>query len=189
MLITITEIDAINQILSAIGSDPVNTLEDSTDIDVINARRLLKATSRNVQRKGWDFNTATRTYTPDETMHRILWDDNIISLTSNDGNTYVKRNKYLYDMTNGTYNFTAPIEVTVIYGIDFDDLPDCFKNYITARTAIDFQTRYFGESSVSQDLQLSLSEAYQDIVAYDMAMNSNANMLSMTGVSEALQRT
>lgn len=189
MLITITEIDAINQILSAIGSDPVNTLEDSTDIDVINARRLLKTVSRNIQRHGWDFNKATRTYTPDETTHRIAWDDTIISLTSTDGNTYVKRGAYLYDMTNGTYSFPKAIEVTVIYGIDFDDLPDCFKNYITAKTAIDFQTRYFGDSAVSPDLQLAYQEAYQDIVDYDLKMNANANMLNMTGVSEALQRT
>ena len=77
MLTTQTELDAINQMLSAIGSDPVTILEDSTDIDVINARRLLKEVSRHVQRQGWDFNKTTRTYTPDVNTHRIAWDDTI----------------------------------------------------------------------------------------------------------------
>lgn len=188
MLMTLTELDAINQILSAIGSDPVTTLEDSTDIDVINARRLLKDVSRQIQRQGWDFNKTTRTYTPDENTHRIPWDDTIITLQSNDNNVYVKRGKYLFDVTNDTYTFMEPLEVTVIYGVDFDDLPDCFKNYVTAKTAIDFQTRYFGDTAVSQDLQMAYAQAYQDLVQYDMSMQ-DVNMLNLTGVSEVLQRT
>ena len=59
MLTTQTELDAINQMLSAIGSDPVTILEDSTDIDVINAHRILLDVSRHVQRQGWDFNKTT----------------------------------------------------------------------------------------------------------------------------------
>lgn len=188
MLTTLTELDAINQMLSAIGSDPVTVLEDSTDIDVINARRILKDVSRHVQRQGWDFNKTTRTYTPDVNTHRIPWDDTIITLTSNDGNVYVKRGKYLFNMTEDTYSFPKEIEVTVIYGVDFDDLPDCFKEYITSKAAIDFQTRYFGDATVSQDLQYALQIAHQDIVQYDMDMQ-NANMLNLTGVSEVLQRT
>lgn len=188
MLNTLTELDAINWILSAIGSDPVTVLEDSTDIDVINARRILKDVSRHVQRQGWDFNKTTRTYTPDVETHRIMWDDTIITLASNDGNVYVKRGKYLFNMTGDTYEFPKPIEVTVIYGVDFDDLPDCFKEYITAKAAIDFQTRYFGDSSVSPDLQYALQQAYADIVQYDMDMVS-PNMLNLSGVSEVLQRT
>lgn len=188
MLTTLTELDAVNQMLSAIGSDPVTVLEDSTDIDVINARRLLKEVSRNIQRQGWDFNKTTRTYTPDVSTHRILWDDTIMTLKAQDDNTYVKRGKYLYNMTDGTYEFPKAIEVEVIEGVDFEDLPDCFKNYVTAKASIDFQTRYFGDSAVAQDLQLALSMAYQDIVQYDMDMQS-INMLNLTGVSEVLQRT
>ena len=188
MLTTLTELDAINQMLSAIGSDPVATLEDSTDIDAINARRLLKEVSRHVQRQGWDFNKTTRTYTPDVNTHRIVWDDTIITLKSNDNNTYVKRGKYIFNMTDGTYEFPEDLEVTVIYGLDFEDLPDCFKEYITAKAALDFQARYFSDASVSQDLQYALQIAYQDIVQYDMDMQ-DANILNLTGVSEVLQRT
>lgn len=188
MLMTITELDAINQILSAIGSDPVMSLEDNLDIDVVNARRLLKATSRHIQRQGWDFNKTTRKLTPDEDTHYIAWDDTIITLSSIDGNTYVKRGDWLYNMTEGTYEFPKPIEVTITYGVEFDDLPDCFKEYVTAKTALDFQSRYFGDTTVSQDLQLAMQMAYQDIVNYDLNM-SNANMLTVAGVSEVLQRT
>lgn len=188
MLTTQTELDAINQMLSAIGSDPVTTLEESTDIDVINARRLLKEVSRHVQRQGWDFNKTTRTYTPDANTNRIAWDDTIITLKSKDNNVYVKRGNYLFNMTEDTYSFTEPVEVEVIYGVEFDDLPDCFKEYVTAKAAIDFQARYFSDASVSQDLQYALQIAHQDIVQYDMEMQ-DANILNLAGVSEVLQRT
>ena len=188
MLTTQTELDAINQMLSAIGSDPVTILEDSTDIDVINARRLLKEVSRQVQRQGWDFNKTPRTYTPDVNTHRIAWDDTIITLKSKDNNVYVKRGNYLFNMTEDTYSFKEPVEVEVIYGVEFDDLPDCFKEYVTAKAAIDFQARYFSDASVSQDLQYALQIAHQDIVQYDMDMQ-DANILNLAGVSEVLQRT
>lgn len=188
MLMTITELDAINQILSAIGSDPVMSLEDNLDMDVVNARRLLKETSRYIQRQGWDFNKTTRTLTPAVDTKRIAWDNTVISLSSSDGNVYVKRGEWLYNLTDDTYEFSKPIEVTVIYGVDFEDLPDCFKTYVTAKTALDFQSRYFGDTTVSQDLQLALQMAYQDIVKYDLEM-SDANMLNVAGVSEVLQRT
>ena len=41
-MLTITdELDAINIMLSAIGSDPVNTLTDTTDVDVMNEGGIL----------------------------------------------------------------------------------------------------------------------------------------------------
>lgn len=188
MLTTLTELDAINQILSAIGSDPVMSLEDNLDIDIVNARRLLLDTSRTIQRQGWDFNKVTKTLNPDKDTKKISWDNTIISLTSDDDNTYVKRGEYLYDLTNDTYEFDKGIEVTIIYGVDFEDLPDCFKNYVTAKTALDFQSRYFGDTTVTQDLSMAMQMAWQDIVSYDINM-SDANALQFTAVSEVLQRT
>ena len=72
--------------------------------------------------------------------------------------------------------------------VDFEDLPDAFKNYIAARAAMNFQTRYMGDAANSQDLALSVQEAYQDIVTYDMNMGDH-NMLTYSGVTPALERS
>lgn len=188
MLLSMTKLDAINTILSSIGSDPVNTLDSETDVDVANALRILEKTSRDIQRKGWDFNTAEYTFSPDVLTKKILWDDSIISFKSTDSNTYAKRGLYLYDVTNKTFEFTANIVLKTIVALDFEDLPDCFKNYIAAKTAIAFQTRYMGDSSVSQSLEYDMAEAYQDIVDYDLNMGSY-NMLQLSNVADALTRT
>ena len=97
--------------------------------------------------------------------------------------------KYVCNVCGWIYDPAVGIpEDGIAPGTEFEDLPDCFKNYVTAKASIDFQTRYFGDSPVSQDLQMAMSMAYQDIVQYDMDMQ-DVNMLNLTGVSEVLQRT
>ena len=51
------ELDAVNEILSSIGSSPVSSLEDDSNIDVINAKRILNGVSQEIQSRGWFFNT------------------------------------------------------------------------------------------------------------------------------------
>lgn len=186
MLSTITRLEAINIILSAIGSGPVNTIDEDTDIDVANATALLDKISRNVQRQGWDFNRGTYTMYPDVVTHKIRWDNSIIKFTSSNG-TYAKRGDYLYDIDNKTFEFKDKIELEVTVALDFDDLPDCFKNYIAAQAAIEFQQKYLGDDVVSRILQFDLQEAKADIVQYDMDMGDH-NMLQLTNIAEVLER-
>lgn len=187
-MLTITdELDAINIMLTAIGSDPVNTLEDTTDVDVMNARRMLDKVSRDVQRKGWDFNRGIYTLYPNEYDKRILWDNTIVYQKSLDGNTYVKRGDYLYDMTHQTFKFDKEVKLEIIKAVDFMDLPDCFKNYIACKAAVNFQARYLGDETVSQDLQADVVEAYQDLVQYDIDM-ADTSMLELANIKAVLVR-
>lgn len=187
MLSTITRLEAINIILSSIGSDPVNTLDEDTDIDVANASSLLDKISRNVQMQGWDFNRGTYTFYPDVDTKRIRWDNSIIKFKSSNG-VYAKRGDYLYDVTNDTFEFTDKVELEVTVALDFEDLPDCFKNYIASKAAIEFQQKYLGDEAVSNILQYNMSEAHADIVQYDMDMGAY-NMLQLTNIAEVLTRT
>lgn len=188
MLVTQTEIDAVNYILSAIGSSPVTTLEGDMDIDVVNARRLIEKVSRDIQRRGWDFNTATRILSPEQGTKHIPWARSSISLHAADGSTLVKRGQRLYDMTRGSDEFDNPVTVTLIEGVDYDDLPDAFKTYVTAKAAVDFHARYFGDAAISEDLQMDLNLAYQDIVQYDMEMQP-LNMLQVAAATPVLERS
>lgn len=189
MLTVMTELDAINYMLSAIGSDPINTLVDDTDVDVDNAQRILKQVSRSIQRQGWDFNTEENcVLKPNAYDKKILWDDTIIKFSSTDGNVYSKRGSYFYDVTNKTYEFTKSITLTIIRALEFEDLPDCFRSYIAARSALAFQQRYQCDSAVVQELQSELLEAHAEIVQYDIDM-SEPNALQFTRVSEGLQRS
>lgn len=188
MLTATSKLEAINIILAAIGADPVNTIDTEIDVDVANACRLLDKTSRDIQRKGWDYNTYRLTLEPEANTQKISWLPTLLSCKAEDGGTYVKRGNRFFDMVNQTFDFARSITITAVMALDFEDLPDCFKNYITAKAALDFQARYMGDTAVAQDLAYAVAEAYQDIVAYDMNMQ-DCNMLNMTGVTPALERS
>ena len=188
MLLATTKTDAVNVMLSSLGYAPVNDIDTDTDIDVANAIRMLDRFSRDIQRQGWDFNKVTMTLTPDLATHRILFDNMLISWKARNGKTYVKRGDYLFDASRGTFEIYSAIVIDAIVAVDFEVLPDCFKNYVTARAAEFFQTRYMGDTNVSQDLQLEAAEAWRDIVAYDMSMGEY-NMLQLTGVADTLTRS
>ena len=188
MLTIMTELDAVNIMLNAIGSDPINSLPDSTDVDVANALRLLEKTSRSIQIKGWDFNTGTYTLYPNKNDNKILWDNSIMSYSSQDNNTYVKRGDYLYDMTNQTDTFDKEIILDVIVAVDYEDLPSVFKTYVAVKAALDFQMRYVADQSVQPALQMDVMDAYADIVEYDINM-SDVNMLQLSNIAGVLQRS
>ena len=185
MLSSLTKLDAINLMLAAIGSDPVNDV-DETDVDVANAIRLLEDTSRNLQRQGWDFNTAEYTMYPNKD-NKIRWIDTILKFTSDDG-AYAKRGEFLYDNTNMTFYFKDKVVLQVVIAVDFEDLPDCFKRYIASKAAFQFAQRYLGDQTTTEILQFDMQDAWSQIVQYDMDMG-DYNMLKLTNIAEVLQRT
>ena len=114
MITATSKLDAINIILSSIGSDPVNTINEEIDVDVANACRMLDRASRDIQRKGWDFNTYTLTLSPDQYTGKVPWIPTIISYRSTDGTPYVKRGENFYDIENQTFQFKQPDRKSVV---------------------------------------------------------------------------
>lgn len=188
MLLATTKLEAVNIILSSIGADPVNALDTEADVDVANAARMLESASRNIQRQGWPFNRGAYTFRPDNWTKKIRWDNTIISFEPDDGRPYGRRDGYLYDMENQTETFDKPVSGTATVAVEFEDLPDAFRNYIAVRAAVDYQMQYMGDANVSQDLQAQLAEARADVVEYDIR-TARANMLQLTHIASVLERT
>ena len=60
-----SELEAVNEILSSIGSNPVDSLENSLDVDVLNAKRILSSVSR-------EYNLGDGSLTPKITLRYFL---------------------------------------------------------------------------------------------------------------------
>ena len=100
----LTKLDAINEIIGAMGEAPVDTLEDNENVDVMNALRMLEAGLKEIQVNGWTFNTINDfVLTPDEDTKHILWDNTILHIQFSEKRIVRKRGDYLYDVTNNTY--------------------------------------------------------------------------------------
>lgn len=187
MLFVSSELDAINLILSGIGEAPVNSLTESESIDVDNARSLLSTVSRSIQRQGWQFNTISNVMVlPDTNSKKIRYNPSWIKITAVNGEVLVKRGEFLYNLSEKTDTFKDAIQLNIIEALDFEDLPDEFKSFITAEAAILFQARYLGDDNVSQELRTEEARAYADIVQY--CIDTGSNMFQTTGMQSALER-
>ena len=185
-IVETARLSAINYILGSIGEAPVNSLDDTTNIDAVNAQRILDEVDKEVQQQGWTFNSYDAfKFLPDSFSKKIKWNNNILSMRTP---TYIKRGKYFYDKERQSDSFDSPIEVKVIMKEEFGDLPDVFQRYITAKAAREFQIAYLGVPELVQMALQKEQEAWQAIVQYDLD-TGGYNMLENTAISTNLQRS
>lgn len=164
-------LDAINDMLAAVGEAPVNTLEDSQNVDVENAIRVLEKINRQVQSKGWSFNRVDEAkLNRDVTTNKIKWQDDILYIVGTDGTKYVQRGEYVYDFDNQTDTFTSDIEVELIRLIDFDYMPSVARDYIVAKAARIFQSQTLDDDSIGQNLLTQEQEAWAALQEYEMEL-------------------
>ena len=164
-------LDAINDMLAAVGEAPVNTLEDSQNVDVENAIRVLDKVNRQVQSKGWSFNHVNETkLNRDITTRHIKWQDDILYIVGTDGTKYVQRGDYVYDFDNQTDLFDSDIEVELIRLVDFDYMPNAARDYIVAKAARIFQSQTLADDSIGQNLMQAEQEAWAALQEYEMEL-------------------
>lgn len=188
ILTPVTELDAVNEIIGAIGSSPVNTLENTKNVDVINAVRILNLVNRQVQSKGWSFNIIeTYTLNPDVFTKKIRWADNFLFLTGTDSTRYIKRGDYILDMSKQSDLFDSKIEVECILLVPFTDMPEAARQYITAKASREFQIRYLGDQTLTEELARYEAEAWMGLQEYELDLN-DFNMLDNTGVQQLRKR-
>ena len=150
-----SELEAINTILSTIGEAPLSSLTGSLPVDGTIAKNVLNEINREVQSSGWHFNTHYKaTLTRDASnkipvasnVLRVELDPNYYSKSSYD---IVQRNNYIYNLAENTDIFDKDFEdVTIVYLLDFQDIPEQAKRYITIRSARVFHDRTLGATSL-----------------------------------------
>jgi hypothetical protein len=175
---TSDELAAVNDMLSAIGESPVNTLEGDANADVANCRRILNGVNIEVQSKGWTFNIEEdATLTPDVFSKLINWLPDFLSVKSPSGATvYTNRGGYVYDRTAKTDEFTQPITVSLIRMRGFEEMPVQFRTYIVAKAARRFNIRFFGAAEIEASLQLEEQDAWQAVQEFELDYG-NFNMM------------
>jgi len=142
-----TELEAVNVLLTTIGEAPVNTLTGNQVTDVTIARQVLNEVSREVQSQGWYFNTENGVkLTPDNNKH-ILPPADTARIDSKDYNIVIREDK-LFDLDAFTYEFGGSIKVNIVYYQDFTVLPDSAKRYIAARAARIYADRLLNSETI-----------------------------------------
>lgn len=169
-----TKLEAINTMLQCIGQSPLSTLEGTKSSFTISAIALLEAETKTLQMKGWDFNTEDNyVLQPDVNKHIHIADNMLlVKVPSYYKNRYVIRENKIYDKYKHSFEIDNSIEVTVIFGFDFNDLPEVVKNYVQMSAAYKFTKRELGSQSTCIYTQEDLLEAKSDMELHELTMGS-----------------
>ena len=172
---TTTQLDAVNTMLSAIGEAPVNSLSSGL-VEAEIAETILNTVDREVQSMGWHFNTElSKSYAQNPSGEILLGTDILRADATLEANSpdLVQRGLKMYDRRNHTFNIGASTKLDVVVQLDFDDLPEVCKRYITLRATRIFQDRIVGSNTL-HDFQIRDEErALFELKEFDKAADDH----------------
>ena len=140
-----TELDAVNSILMSVGETPVNTLTVQSP-EVAIAQKTLRQVCREIQAEGWSYNTENEYPIQLDTNNQCIIPNNVLQLDLNifqHGKDYdvVRRSDNgvmkVYDKKGHTFTFEncSKLYFDIVWMLDFEDLPQAFKDYVTIRAS------------------------------------------------------
>ena len=166
--VPVNELEAVNMLLAAVGEAAVSSLETATTVDVTQAKNLLSNINREVQQKGWHFNTEWDVVLSLDSDNRIPLGTTILSIYSPSKLTTIRGREgspFLYDLDNNTFTWTASInDAVTITLLDFEDIPQTARQYITTKAARIFQEEIVGQVSAEAVNRQEEVEAYADLL-------------------------
>jgi hypothetical protein len=145
-----TELEAVNEILAAIGETPVSTLSGSLPIDASMALTRLRSRSRGLQMQGWSFNTDDEYTLAVDGDGKVPVPGSALRVDPVNTNDYVVRGSFLYDRIEHTYVIDEAVDCDVIWMLPWDDIPEYARQYLFIGTARTFQDRMLGDESLHQ---------------------------------------
>lgn len=157
-----SKLESINVMMTAIGESPVNTITSSTTTDVSIAIQILDNVSREVQSAGWHFNTDTNYTLSRNTTNHIELPANALRVDTSNSDAHldlVERARKLWDRENHTYVLTKDIKVNITWLLEFTELPETARRYITIRATRIFQDRMLASETLHRFHQIDEFQA------------------------------
>tara|TARA_B110000908_G_C10067350_1_gene363454 strand:- start:113 stop:700 length:588 start_codon:yes stop_codon:yes gene_type:complete len=183
---SMTELEAVNILLTTIGEAPVNTLTGNQVTDVTIANQVLTEVSREVQAQGWHFNTEDKVVLSRNEFNQIVVPADVARIDTPDINT-VERDGKLFDLTARSLEFQSSVEATIVYYRDFLALPDTAKRYITTRAARIFSDRMLNSETISRMVRSDEQKALIDLKEFE-GDTADFNMMDNYSVSRVMNR-
>lgn len=189
-----TKLEAVNTLMTAIGEAPVNSLTSGL-VDAETAETILDSVSREVQSQGWNFNTDfERSFTPD-TNKQIPIPSDILRIDMAERRTseldVVARGSKLYNRATNSFYFDSSISavsMNAVVLLNFDELPESARRYVTIRSARIFQDRVVGSDTLHAFQQRDELQALVELKDADGEV-SDYNIFDNYAVASVIDRT
>jgi len=183
---SMTELEAVNVLLTTIGEAPVNTLDGNQVTDVSIAKQVLNEVSREVQAQGWHFNTEQGVELSPNISGDIAIPADTARIDAQDFNTVIREGK-MFNLTDRTFEFASKIKVDIVYYQDFVELPQQAKKYITTRAARIFSDRLLNSESIHKMTSRDEQRALIDLKELE-GDTGDFNMMDSYSVSRVMNR-
>ncbi|WJY17673.1 hypothetical protein QQS45_08430 [Alteriqipengyuania flavescens] len=140
-----TELEAVNSMLASIGQSPVPGLDDSGIEDANRARDTLRATTRGVLTRGYDFNTDEGYELRPDSEGLIKLPTGVLEIDPSDNSQSIVARRHpngalcLWNKADKTWAFDGPVACDIVWGFEFIDLPETARAYITTSAGRQFQ--------------------------------------------------
>ena len=178
-----TELDAVNSILMSVGETPVNTLTVQSP-EVAIAQKTLRQVCREIQAEGWSYNTENEYPIDLDTNNQCIIPNNVLQLDLNifqHGKDYdvVRRSDNgvmkVYDKKGHTFTFEncSKLYFDIVWMVDFEDLPQAFKDYITTRASRIASNRMVNSAPSAKLLETDEAAARALAVEYEMKQSDH----------------
>ena len=153
-----TELEAVNILLSTIGEAPIDSLSDISVNEITDsalARKTLNEVSRDVQAEGWSWNTDQAVKYTKDSADEIKIPASALKVSFSGSQygsmPYVVRGLRVYDRNRQSYDMSEIESVTanqVVTQLDWDDLPHQAQQYISIRAARIYSDRYLNSAAI-----------------------------------------
>ena len=137
---------AINSMLPYVGQRTVSTVT-SNHPSVATAKGMLEDKRRELLNKAWWFNQRTVTLYPD-VSNRIAKPIDTVAVYPISADLIEARGGFLFNLTQNTDQFTAPLQCTLRDDLAFDDLPATAQEVITWNAAVNMYLAKFEGGAV-----------------------------------------
>ena len=147
-------LEAVNRVLQMMGEAPVNSLNGQYGL-ALQAQDSLNDVSRRLQSEGWSFNTdREKLLQRNASTNQIAVGPNISRVVI-DPYRYpaldiVQRGDKLYDRYNNTYVFDEDLYVDVTIILEWEELPEHARQYITIKAGRQLQEAILGSVDLTK---------------------------------------
>ena len=165
-----TKLEAVNVMLTSIGEAPVNSLISGLE-DAELAETILESVNKETQSKGWIFNTDLKVTLGLNADNEIVLPTNYLRVDTrptlrSSSKDIVERGRKLYDRIANSYVFTSGVQVDAVILLDFTDIPEVARRYITIRSARIFQDRVLSSTNIHGFQLVDEQQAYIELQDY-----------------------
>lgn len=167
---------AVNLVMPKLGERPVTSLTVRHPTLAV-LLPIIEQTRRTALGKGWWFNEFDYTAYPN-TIGEIDIGADALSFVPYKSDTAVVRGQRLFNPTNLSYVFDAPVEGKVIQDVAFDELPESAATYVFNTALIEAYTTDLGVTQELQVWQSLAGMAWSDLLSEHLRQRKHSTRKS-----------